>query len=114
MEKRSDRQPIPAQVQTWSPPLPQNVKLNSDVSVMQVASIAAFGVVFWNSQGEVLLSAGKRVSQVDSVEHLEAQAILFSLQLAVDAYFTRVEIESDNLPVVNALKNLLTKFLSYL
>ena len=68
---------------------------------MMTAGVAGFGIILRNHKGEVLLSTGKRVSQSLPVEHLEAQAILFGLQIAKETCVHYVEVESDNLMVIN-------------
>ena len=77
---------------------------------IQCDFIDAFRFKLWDMQGEDLLSTDKKVIQVNLVENLDAQAMLFGLQLAKDACFHWVKVESDSLLVINGLNHYSSNF----
>lgn len=61
------------------------------------------GIVVWDSKGDVVTTTGKKVQMATSPLLAEAKALLFGMQLAYDAGYRQVEVETDCLTLANML-----------
>ncbi|KAJ1403098.1 Ribonuclease H-like superfamily [Sesbania bispinosa] len=76
--------------------LEENIyKANVDVAISQNAG-ASFGVVFRNSQGEVMAAATSSMPNISDSVLAEALAIQWAMKTAQQLLLTRVIFETDN------------------
>lgn len=89
----------------WHQPAPGSLKLNVDASVTEGQNSFSLGMVIRNHQGDYI--AGKVMRCVGRVPALEAEltGVAEALVWAQEVADGEVEIESDSLLAVNALKN---------
>ncbi|XP_057416107.1 uncharacterized protein LOC130710770 [Lotus japonicus] len=87
----------------WSRPAPGLYKINFDASVTKEGS-GGFGFIARDVQAEVLAAACWHYGPVTTPTVAEALSMRWSMTLARDLGFRRVEFESDCLPLVEAWK----------
>ncbi|XP_074276481.1 uncharacterized protein LOC141600194 [Silene latifolia] len=89
--------------QGWKPAKEGHVKLNVDAGVKEGEGVGT-GAVCRDSSGLVLWGLSVYRLQEWEVHYAEAMAILDGLEEAVNRGITKIEVESDCLPVVNAIR----------
>ena len=88
----------------WKAPQGNTVKSNTDAAFVSSTGKAGLGFVIRNSEGLVMASGGKNLSDVRDVETAEALAIiLFGISVAWESGFNDMEVESDAISVVQLL-----------
>ncbi|KAJ4962271.1 hypothetical protein NE237_022210 [Protea cynaroides] len=87
----------------WTPPMPSNVKLNVDVAWRQQHIRRGLGYVLRDDHGILLLAVSKPGSFL-SVSIGDALAIKAGLLRTVQAGYSNVTVESDNLEVIQMLQ----------
>ena len=86
-------------------------KINFDVAVFANMATSGIGVVIWNDRGQVMAAlSSKGHAMVDS-EEAEVVACRKALEFVVDAGFSELIVEGDNINVMNSIK-LLQRFVS--
>ena len=86
-------------------------KINFDVAVFANMATSGIGVVIWNDRGQVMAAlSSKGHAMVDS-EEAEVVACRKALEFVVDAGFSKLIVEGDNINVMNSIK-LLQRFVS--
>ena len=98
-------------VQKWKPPNHMLVKINCDGPRFAKENRVGIGVVIHNSEGMVLGSQSKQLSQAFSPLQIEAMAVKIALQFATDLGVQHAILKTDSLVLVKALREG-TKFLS--
>jgi ribonuclease HI len=87
---------IPAQTHMqWTAPVRGTAKLNSDASFLPDSGRSWVGAVARDHNGQVILSVGRQVANLNSVEEAEMHAALFGLQALVNVYTGPVVLEMD-------------------
>ncbi|XP_074318301.1 uncharacterized protein LOC141655103 [Silene latifolia] len=89
--------------QGWKPAKEGYVKLNVDAGVKEGEGVGT-GVVCQDSRGSVLWGLSVTRLQEWEAHFVEAMAILDGLEKAASRGITKVEVESDCLPVVDAIR----------
>ena len=87
----------------WLPPEAGNMKLNTDAYVMEGGGVG-LGAVLRDSHGRVVAAGVRRNGARWSVELAEAMAMKWGMQMAWDLGYRNIELESDALTVVKAVR----------
>ncbi|KAH7557054.1 hypothetical protein JRO89_XS11G0037600 [Xanthoceras sorbifolium] len=95
----------PSLPHTWSPPAPSCIKLNSDAAFNFKLHRASLGVVFRDCSGKVELAVASSLAGSSSPFVLEAFALKKGLELALEASFSRILVESDSSTLVKAVNS---------
>ncbi|KAJ4702817.1 Ribonuclease H-like domain containing protein [Melia azedarach] len=77
------------------------LKLNVDAAVYKSNNKAGIGAVIKNSDGKLTAAAVKTTSYKGDVEIAEAEAIIFGVEVALEARLSPIIIESNSLNIVN-------------
>ena len=80
-------------------------KLNFDVAVFSGLDRSGYGVIIRNDNGEVMAAmtaSGPKVSTSDEAEMLACRR---AIEFAVDAGFSKLIIEGDNINVIQAISS---------
>ena len=96
--------------EVWQPPPPSAYKLNFDAAVFSGLNRSGFGAIVLNDKGEVMggmTASGPKVSTSDEVEMLACRR---ALEFAMDAGFSRLIIEGDNVNVIQAISSPLVNY----
>ncbi|XP_030940085.1 uncharacterized protein LOC115965012 [Quercus lobata] len=95
--------------EVWQPPPPSAYKLNFDAAVFSGLERSGFGVIVHNDKGEVMvaMTAGPKVNTSEEAKLLACRR---SLVCVVDAGFTRLIIEGDN---VNEIQTISSPFVNH-
>ncbi|OMO70058.1 hypothetical protein COLO4_28797 [Corchorus olitorius] len=88
----------------WQSPPVEVIKINCDASYCSKGSFAGLAVVCRNSNG-VIIDGASLLEKAASVHAAEAFAIRLAVQLARDKGWRHIIVESDNLALINCLKN---------
>ena len=88
---------------SWSPPTESVYKGNFDAAFFDTSGCAGVGVVFRDSQGQVIAALSQKIPLVQSVELAEAMAARRALLFAKELSLFDVEIEGDCSRVLAAL-----------
>nr|XP_023904550.1 uncharacterized protein LOC112016266 [Quercus suber] len=91
-------------LQNWKPPTGQLYKLNFDAAVF--ANGLGIGVVIRNAAGEVMAALSTKGAAVNDSEEAEAVACRTAVEFAIDAGFSELIIEGDNVTVMSAVSSL--------
>ncbi|XP_024041104.1 uncharacterized protein LOC112098855 isoform X3 [Citrus clementina] len=86
--------------QVWNPPPIGWYKVNVDAAIQMADSKAGLGVVVRDSSGKILAAAVQSTGFRGDVACMEAEAVLFGIQVACQAKCDPIIIESDSLEVV--------------
>ncbi|XP_062020930.1 uncharacterized protein LOC133737379 [Rosa rugosa] len=89
----------------WTPPSVGWIKANIDGAFNCSAKNGGMGVIFRDSEGEVVAGGCRYVSEVSSAEEVEMRASRWACQLAVTHQLTPIIFESDCLTLVQATKD---------
>ncbi|XP_075670254.1 uncharacterized protein LOC142640026 [Castanea sativa] len=102
---------VHSSAQKWKPPEQGMVNINCDEARFAKENRAGIGVVVRDSEGMVLGSLSKQISQAYSPLEIKAMAIETAVQFASDLGFQHAILETDSLVLVKALRDDM-KFLS--
>ena len=91
--------------QKWKPPQHRLVKINCDRARFTTENRAGIGVVIHDSEGMVLGSLSKQISQAYSPLEIEAMAVTTAVQFVLDLGFQHAILETDSLVLVKALRD---------
>ena len=92
--------------ETWKPPPTTAYKLNFDAAIFADLDRNGVGAIIRNEQGQVMaamIAAGPKVKSSDEAGLLACRR---SMEFAVDAGFTKLIIEGDNVNVMQAISSL--------
>ena len=87
-------------MQNWKPPTGQLYKLNFDAAVFENGS--GIRAVIRNAAGDVMAALSARGVAVGDSEEAEALACWKALEFAIDAGFSELVVEGDNVLVIHA------------
>ncbi|KAF2296804.1 hypothetical protein GH714_003594 [Hevea brasiliensis] len=87
----------------WSFPSSQCYNLNTDASVSSLG-VVGLGAVIRNDKGEVMVASVKSIFANWDPTLAEIHAIKFGLYLAIQTGFSNLQVESDALGTVDALR----------
>ncbi|XP_021643808.2 uncharacterized protein LOC110637782 isoform X1 [Hevea brasiliensis] len=87
----------------WSFPSPQCYNLNTDASVSSLG-VVGLRAVIRNDKGEVMVASVKSIFANWDPTLAEIHAIKFGLDLAIQTGFSNLQVESDALGTVDALR----------
>ena len=90
-------------MQKWKPPTGQLYKLNFDAAVFENGS--GIGAVIRNATGEVMAALSARGATVGDNEEAEALACRKAMEFAIDAAFSELMVEGDNVMVISAVSS---------
>ncbi|KAL0011169.1 hypothetical protein SO802_006277 [Lithocarpus litseifolius] len=90
---------------TWQPPPSSTYKLNFDAAIFADMDRTRVGVIIRNEQGQVMAAMTATGPKVSSSEEAELLACRRSMEFAVDAGFTKLIIEGDNVNVMQAISS---------
>ena len=91
--------------QQWQPP-PQNLfKLNFDAAVFSDQQCLGFGAIIWNTQGEVMVRMSVKGPFVQNSEEAEALACRKAVIFAMEAGFSEIVLEGDNVTVMKTISD---------
>ncbi|KAL0001164.1 hypothetical protein SO802_014945 [Lithocarpus litseifolius] len=93
--------------EVWQPTPPFAYKLNFDAAVFSGLERSRVGAIVRKDKGEVMLTMTTSGPKVNTSEEAELLACRRSLEFAVDAGFTRLIIEGDNVNVIQAISSTL-------
>ena len=91
--------------ETWQPPPPSAYKLNFDAAIFSELGRSGVGANVCNEQGQVMAAMTASGPKVNSSEEAELLACRRSIEFAVDAGFTKMIIEGDNVNVMKAISS---------
>ena len=87
----------------WRPPPRNGFKLNFDAAIFEELNALGFGAVIHNGEGEVMAAMAARGRPVSGSEEAEVLACHKALEIAVDASFTELLVEGDNISVMQII-----------
>ena len=96
------RRQVAKEVQ-WRPPPRNGFKLNFDVAIFDELNASGFGAVIRNEEGEVMAAMAAKGPPVSGSEEAEVLACRNALEFAVDAGFTELLVEGDNVSVMQRI-----------
>ena len=91
--------------QKWKPPQLRLVKINYDGARFTAENRVGIGVVIHDSEGMVLGSLSKQISQAYSPLEIEAMVVTTAMQFVLDLGFQHAILETDSLVLVKALRD---------
>ena len=91
--------------EVWQPPPPYVYKLNFDAIVFSGLERTWIGAIIRNDKGEVMAAMSAVGPGVENSEEAELLACRRSLEFAVDAGFTSLIIEGDNVNIIQAISS---------
>ena len=89
----------------WCPPDQSWFKLNFDAAIFKEQNCSGFGAMIRNNQGEVMAAMATRGPLVSCSEEAETLACRKALEFAVDAGFSELIVEGDNINVMRAVSS---------
>ncbi|KAH9722904.1 putative reverse transcriptase/RNA-dependent DNA polymerase [Citrus sinensis] len=84
----------------WTPPPEGKYKVNVDAAIQMAGLKAGLGAVVRNSNGKIIAAAVKKVCFQGTVASMEAEAVLFGIQVAQQVEYLPMIIESNSTEVV--------------
>ncbi|KAK9993430.1 hypothetical protein SO802_023133 [Lithocarpus litseifolius] len=90
---------------TWQPPPSSVYKLNFDAAIFAELDRTGVGAIIRNEHGQVMAAMTASGPKVSSSEEAELLARRRSMEFAVDAGFTKLIIEGDNVTVMQAISS---------
>ncbi|XP_030963999.1 uncharacterized protein LOC115985177 [Quercus lobata] len=93
-------------VQLWEPPVGLIYKVNVDVVVFAEINASGIGVVVRNKRGEVMVSLVAKGPLMQDSEEAEVLACQKVLEFVVDASFTDLLLEGDNMSVMKSITSI--------
>lgn len=94
-------------VDTWSPPLEGNLKLNTDVAVM-LNGFIGMGFVLRDHLGRIFIAGKMEIKATGSSTYLEALAMRFALQRLMDTEWRNICVVSDSKALINVINGIST------
>ena len=91
--------------ETWQPPPSSIYKLNFDAAIFADMDRTGVGAIIRNEHGQVMAAMTTTGLKVSSSEEAELLACRRSMEFAVDAGFTKLIIEGDNVNVMQAISS---------
>ena len=91
--------------QVWQPPKGTMYKLNFDEAVFVDMTTLGIGVIIWNDRGQVMATLSSKSHAVMDSEEAEVLVCRKALEFAVDAGFSELIVEGDNINVINSIKS---------
>ena len=88
---------------SWQPPPPSIYKLNFDVATFSDLNCSRFGAIIHNEKGEVMAGMSVKGAFVHNSVEAEALACMRAVEFSIEAGFSRLVIEGDNVMVMNAI-----------
>ena len=92
-------------VTVWQPPPTSAFKLNFDAAVFAELKCSGFGAIIRNGKGEVMAAMSIKGPPVADSEEAEVLACRKALEFAIDAGFTDLIIEGDNVNVMRSISS---------
>lgn len=92
-------------VVAWKPPSSLIYKLNFDAAVSSSMRSSGFSAIIRNEKGEVMAACSARGPPVIDSEEAEALACRKALEFAVDAGFSELILEGDNINVMKTISS---------
>lgn len=92
-----------ATARVWQPTLDSALKLNFDAAIFSDLNCSRARAVIRNEKGEVMASMSARGPPVKDSEEVEIIACRKAMEFAIDAGFTELIVEGDNVAIMNAL-----------
>ncbi|XP_050262616.1 uncharacterized protein LOC126707070 [Quercus robur] len=89
----------------WEPPLESAFKLNFDPEIFSELNRIGVGVIIRNYKGEVMAAMSARGPAIHSSEEGELLACRKAVEFAIDAGFSRLVLEGDNVNVMQAISS---------
>ena len=86
--------------ETWKPPPLTAYKLNFDAAIFADLDRTGVGAIIQNEQGQVMAAMTAAGPKANSRDEAELLACRRSMEFAVDAGFTKLIIEGDNVNVM--------------
>ncbi|KAH9689005.1 reverse transcriptase domain-containing protein [Citrus sinensis] len=86
--------------QIWTPPPEGKYKVNVDAAIQMAGLKAGLRAVVRNSNGKIITAAVKKVCFQGTVASMEAEAVIFGIQVAQQVEYLPMIIESDSTEVV--------------
>ncbi|XP_021773643.1 uncharacterized protein LOC110737618 [Chenopodium quinoa] len=90
-------------ISRWNCPPARTAKINMDAHLAN--GYTTIGAAIRNSQGELLVAAVRKFSGDWEVDHAEAAAVRYGLQVARRLGYSSVWVESDSLNVTKRINN---------
>ena len=91
--------------ETWQPPPSSAYKSNFDAAIFVVLDRTRVGAIIRNEQGQVMAAMTATSPKVSSSEEAEQLACRRLMEFSVDARFTKLIIEGDNVNVMQAVSS---------
>ena len=91
--------------ETWKPPPATAYKLNFDAAIFADLDRTGVGAIIRNEQGQVMAAMQAAGPKANSSDEAELLACRRSMEFAVDAGFTKLIIEGDNVNVMQAISS---------
>ena len=107
-KKSQDHLSIPSTVLSrdfWQPPPLSIYKLNFDAAIFSDLNYFGFGAIICNEGGKVMASMFVKGPYVNNNEEAEALACRKAIEFSIDASFTKLVIEGDNVNVTKAISS---------
>ncbi|XP_075665089.1 uncharacterized protein LOC142634697 [Castanea sativa] len=86
--------------QSWQPPEGTLYKLNFDAAVFTDMAASGVGVIIWNYNGQVMAALSSKGPTVLDSEEAEILACRQAMKFAIDAGFSELVVEGDNINVM--------------
>ena len=90
----------------WQPPPPEAYKLNFDVALFSDSGRSGYVAIIRNEKGEVMTAMTANGPKVRISDEAELLACQRAIEFAVDAGFSRMIIEGDNINIIHAISSL--------
>ena len=90
---------------TWVAPTDLVYKLNFDATIFKELNCSGVGVIIRNANGEVMAAMSAKGPPVEDSEVAEALACRKAMEFAIDAGFSELIIEGDNVAVMSSLSH---------
>ena len=91
--------------ETWQPPPPFAYKLNFETAFFSELGRSGVGANVCNEQGQVMAAMTASGPKVNSSKEAKLLACRRSIEFVVDAGFTKLIIEGDNVNVMKAISS---------
>ena len=90
---------------TWVAPTDPVYKLNFDAAIFKELNCSGVGVIIRNANGEVMAAMSAKGPPVEDSEVAETLACRKAMEFAIDAGFSELLIEGDNVAVMSSLSH---------
>ncbi|XP_075665615.1 uncharacterized protein LOC142635317 [Castanea sativa] len=89
----------------WQPPPPEVYKLNFDAALFLDSGRSGYGAIIRNEKGEVMTAMTASGLKVRTSDEVELLACRRAIEFVVDAGFSRMIIEVDNINAIHAISS---------